>query len=403
MSVSTNGTSSIALNMNVAHVLRFSAVSQYFLTLDYGAQASLLSITPPTIPGDNYWYDAATFVTFTGGVKLHNYTVVSWALDGAKPVSVSGAPYFVSSFAMSSQHFLQALLSPMTGSCTSGSCTKPTFDVVIKTNTTVPAGLWVDGAYYPRPVTFAWQAGSVHNITAAEGTRGSSTRSTFFGWSGESRSHAPTVMLTVNETGYLTAEYSKVYLVSLSFVDASREPVEPQSVSVAGPSGPQRLGANLTVWAKSGATYTLTSVTWLNWNVVMDNNSVFRVTQPSALTFALGIYPQTIKVTDAYDLPVQGATVNVTALNGARMLMTTDAHGTVKFRVPTGLYSATIGYLGANSQIVTMSQGSHSYNVSFLLSYPLLATVCTVSAITGAFVYLRLRKKQATGIQFFSD
>lgn len=336
-------------------------------------------------------------------MNFQNYTAASWALDGARPVTVSAGPDFVTSFRMSSQHFLQVLLSPTGASCPSNSCAKPTFDVTIRTNATSPAGAWVDGAFYPRSVTFAWRQGSVHNVTAGAGIKGSSSRTSFVGWTGESKSLTPTVILTVNETGLLNAGYSKQYLVSLSFVDAKGGPLTPQSVTLTTPSGLETLGANLTTWAKSGATYKLSSVMWLNWNVVMSNDSVFKVTQAGALGFVVGVYPQIIKATDAYNLPLQGATVNVTALDGARLFLTTDSQGLAKFRVPMGLYSATIGYLGTSSQVVTGSEGSHSFTVSFLLSYPLLATVCTVSAMLGAFALFRLRKKSTQGIQFFSD
>jgi hypothetical protein len=206
-------------------------------------------------------------------------------------------------------------------------------------------------------------------------------------------------MLTVNESGYLTADYSNEYLVSLSFTDVSGSPLVPQSVVVTGPSGAKSLGANLTLWAEPAALYRITSATWMDWNVVMGNHSTFSISQPGSLTFPLAVYTQTIRATDAYSLPLQGATINVTTPNGANIFLVTDAKGTAQFRIPTGLFRATVDYLGVKDQIVAVSGGDHSYNISFLLSYPLIATIGTVAAVSGAFVFLTLRKRKAAGSQ----
>jgi hypothetical protein len=59
--------------------------------------------------------------------------------------------------------------------------------------------------------------------------------------------------------------------------------------------------------------------------------------------------------------------------------------------------------LGVTEQIVPSNLGSHTYTVSFLLSYPLLATVGAASAIACVFVFLRLRRRQDFQSLYFSD
>jgi hypothetical protein len=298
VTVATNGTVGIYVTMHTPHTVRVYTTPQYSLTLDYGAQASMLSLTPPTIPGDYYWYDSGTMVTFTGQVALQGYTVAGWAIDEGNPVSISGVPDFITSFVMGGPHSLLVLLEPNSASCASGSCgDNPAKDVTIQTDAKLPSGVWVDDAYYPKSVTFAWQTGSVHNITAVVGGRQSSTRTSFIGWTGESDSRSLTIMLTVNETGYLTANYSKEYLISLAFTDAVGIPISPQSVTLTGPLGTQSLGANLTAWVEPSARYVITSAIWMNWNVVMRNYSTFSVSQSSSLTFPTMVYPKTVKVT----------------------------------------------------------------------------------------------------------
>jgi hypothetical protein len=401
----TNSTSSISIAMNGPHTVRIHTTAQYQLSLDYGAQSSLLSITPPSIPSDNYWYDSGTFVTFNGRVQLPMFNIAGWALDGANAVPVSGVSTFTPSFTMWQSHTLVAFVSLKTVPCGSSNCANtPSFDVTIQTNTNLPSGVWVDSAYYPKSVTFVWQENSVHNITAAAGGSRPSARTSFSGWSGLSDSRSSTVLLTANKSGVLTSDYSKSYLVVLAFVDRNSQPLIPQSVTVKGPQGSQLLGTNLTAWAEAGTQYRVTSAIWMNWDIIIANDSTFNVNQPTDLTFTTDVYHETIKVADAYNLPLQGAAMNVTTLSGVSFSAFTNSQGLAHFRVPVGIFTANIGYLGASDQITFASQGSHSYTVTFLLSYPLLATIGTVSAVAAAFALLRIRRRtNQYGPQFFFD
>jgi len=53
---------SIALSVNGPHTIEFKSVTQFQVSLDTGAAGGLQSITPPTMPGDDYWYDAGSQV-----------------------------------------------------------------------------------------------------------------------------------------------------------------------------------------------------------------------------------------------------------------------------------------------------------------------------------------------------
>jgi hypothetical protein len=403
--VSTNASSTISILMDSAHTLTFNTVAQYPLDFDYGARISMLSVTPSSIAGDNYWYDAGTSVTFFGKVSLGNLTVTGYALDSATPTSVSGIPVFESTFAMDGPHTLHVDIAPISApnsTCSPASCGgSPNASVTIQTNTNLPSGVWVDGSYYPSPVTFTWQEGSVHNITAALGVARSSVRTTFSGWSGLSNSRASTIMLSVNGSGVLSALYSTSYLVSLSFSDATRAPIVPQSVSLSGPMGVQVLGPNLTAWVEPGVQYRIASATWMNWNIVMSNDSTFEVVQPAQLSFTTQVYQETIKVDDAYGLPLQGAMVNVTSVDGTSSTAITNSQGVAQFKVPVGVFSAAVSYLGVTDQVVAGSPGSHAFTVTFLLSYPLLATVVAVSAIGVVFAFLLLKRKGRSGLSLY--
>jgi hypothetical protein len=75
----------IPILMDTSHQLRISTITQYQISIDAFAAQLLSSITPPTVSGDNYWYDSGTQVsvvlkglgTRVGGVgtRLADYTV----------------------------------------------------------------------------------------------------------------------------------------------------------------------------------------------------------------------------------------------------------------------------------------------------------------------------------------
>jgi len=388
--------------MDQAHTVTLQTTSQYSLTLDYGAMASLIYVTPPTIQGDNYWYDSGTMVIYAGTVGLNSSKVVSYSLDGISTAITSGETGFTTSFTMGGPQSLVAVLAPLNPDCPSGGCTA-SFDVTVQSGSNLPGGTWVDGKYYPQPVTFSWPAGSVHNITATAGAQQPQVRTSFTGWAGVAATDSPTLMLTVNESGRLTAQYLKLYLVTLHFTDTAGVAISPQSVILAGPSGKETIGSNMSAWVLPKVSYTLSSVSWMDWNVVMSNDSTFSIQQPASLDFTLGVYTQTIKATDAYGLPLQGATVNVATLNGKTLSLATDSNGLATFRVPVGLFSATVSYMGVSDQVTSTSQGGHSYTVSFLLSYPLVATIAAMVAGAATFIFLKRRKAPSGGPQFFSD
>ena len=400
--VSANETSTITVLMDQSHTITLQTTSQYSLTLDYGAVASLLYLTPPSVPGDNYGYDSGTLVTFAGSVGLNSSNAVAYSLDGSTTDIAPRVSGYTTSFVMNAPHSLVVVLAPISPACPSGACTTQ-FSVTIQSGSNLPGGAWVDGKYYPKPVTFSWPGGSVHNVTAVAGAAQPQVRASFNSWTGIATSKSTTLALMVNKTGTLTAQYSKQYLVTLHFSDSAGGIVVPQSVTLAGPSGRETIGANMSAWVSPNVSYTISSVQWMDWNVVMSNDSTFRAAQPASLGFTVEVYPQTIRVTDAYGLPLQGAVVDVTTLNGKTISLATNADGVATFEVPMGLFSANIGYFGVNNQITSASEGSHAFIVGFLLSYPLIATIGAMLGGACTYMYFKRRKRVAGGPRYYAD
>ena len=95
--VATTGNVAFPIIMGSTHTINFASVTQYQLTLDGGASSSLASVTSPSIPGDNYWYDSGTTVSLSlygiqGRSAGAGSRIASFTINGgtSNPVSTVG-------------------------------------------------------------------------------------------------------------------------------------------------------------------------------------------------------------------------------------------------------------------------------------------------------------------------
>ena len=92
----TTGMVSISILMDSAHQVSITSVQQYEVSLDASATAALSSMTPPTIGGDDYWYDLGTSVSLVlngawGRSADAGERLVTYSLDGvSSSVSTTG-------------------------------------------------------------------------------------------------------------------------------------------------------------------------------------------------------------------------------------------------------------------------------------------------------------------------
>ena len=83
------------ITMSAPHTVDFSSVTQYEVTLNQGATIALKSISPPTISGDDYWYDSGSGLSVilngTGSQGPGTrYRLVDYSIDGGASVAVQG-------------------------------------------------------------------------------------------------------------------------------------------------------------------------------------------------------------------------------------------------------------------------------------------------------------------------
>jgi hypothetical protein len=112
----TVGRVDVVLQMNGTHTLDFASVAQYQVSLDSGASAALQSITPPTVPGDTYWYDSGSMVSLVlngvwGRDTSSGSRLVSYATDGGPfvPLATTSPVIAWRSVVVSSPHSVSAV------------------------------------------------------------------------------------------------------------------------------------------------------------------------------------------------------------------------------------------------------------------------------------------------------
>ncbi|MDA4121947.1 MAG: thermopsin [Thaumarchaeota archaeon] len=100
----TSGPVSVTLQMGAAHYLTVGSVKQYQVTIDDSTAEALVSLTRPTIEGDNGWYDLSTPVTLVlngawnrsagVGERLVSYTVngVTTSVSSTTPAVALSLP-----------------------------------------------------------------------------------------------------------------------------------------------------------------------------------------------------------------------------------------------------------------------------------------------------------------------
>ena len=126
----TTGMVSISVLMNSAHTLSVNSVTQYQVSLDTASISALSSITPPTIAGDDYWYDQGTAVslvlngvwnrTATTGERLASYSLNGESADVSTTGTVDALSGALSSpEALSEVVIAQYRLTTDTGAVTS--------------------------------------------------------------------------------------------------------------------------------------------------------------------------------------------------------------------------------------------------------------------------------------------
>jgi hypothetical protein len=398
--ISTFSSLEVPVTMNSSHVLTFNRDTQYQLTLDYGAKLALASMTPTSIPFDNYWYDSGSLVTYSGFGAIQSFQVANWSWDNGSIKDVVGEPQFTtSSMLMNESHTLHvSVISSQTESCIEeGTCSGLLGSVYLESSPPTQIQFLVDGQTYPSPVSLSWPVGTNHTITALESQDSGAIKSQFAGWGGSINSSSNTISVVVEPTIRLVANYNTEILVQFEFTDAVGNPLTLDSVSLSRGSNPIPLGSNLTAWLTYGARYSVTDPIWQGVNVPLTGNDTgFRVSSASTVILPLYVFPETVKATDIFGMPIAGVQVVLNTGGGLQETAMTDNAGYATFEVPSGTYSATASVLGLVYSATQAAVGSHPMSIIVLIDLPVLILASSASASLGALFWrLRSRRHEA--------
>jgi hypothetical protein len=168
------------------------------------------------------------------------------------------------------------------------------------------------------------------------------------------------IIFNYTGTAGFTAVFDKQFQYTLSFNDASGNPLSPAPTSVR--LFAQTGGTTTTITQYSGFLsndlYTVTGATWEGWTIGTTTTGTLDLTSgPATRTVSLQAYQATVHVVDNNNNPISGANVTVTLVNATSRSIITDSKGNAKIgEIPQGSYTVSVVY--QNQQIGPLSENA---------------------------------------------
>jgi carboxypeptidase family protein len=169
------------------------------------------------------------------------------------------------------------------------------------------------------------------------------------------------ILFNYTSTAGFTAVFDKQFQYTISFNDASGNPLSPAPTSVSLQA--QRSGTTTTVTQYTGFLsndlYTVTGATWEGWTIgPTPSGQTLNLTSGSASRIvSLQAYPATVTVVDNNNNPISGANVTVTLVNQTSRSIITDSKGNARIgEIPQGSYELRVVY--QNQQIGPLQENA---------------------------------------------
>jgi hypothetical protein len=206
-----------------------------------------------------------------------------------------------------------------------------------------------------------------------------------------------TITYNMTEGTNLEAVYESYYLCTFTFKDKANRELNGITYRLRFPnSTTQSFTTPGTVWMPVGVSrLTGAYVGGLN---LLEVNQTVTIEAPLDLTYFLNLRDVTLKVVDVFGLPVQGALLSYTFLNGTTISTTTPSDGIVIVsKVPLSKLNTTASFLGfSSSSTVDATVPQPEYHITLTISFPVLAVlvgVPLVIIVVVAFILIRSRFK----------
>lgn len=402
----TTNVISVDIVMSASHQVAFASTKQYEIVLDQGATKALNSITPPTVSGDQYWYDAGTQVSLTlngiwGRASGVGSRLVSYSLNGGTTIqtSTTGVVTVIP---------LEPIMSPESVTTTTISQYQLTTNTGVLVSVTSPT-IGGDSGWYDAgsnvSVTYynAWNVSPTRSRVVATGYAVNGGNVTMMRESGNGTF---TVSLKMNGPETVTVNSATQYYVSFKVTDSSgsRE-ITPADLQIIVNNQVQDV-KGLSAWLDNGTTFTVSKLTYEGVDVKPLPQTEYVVTGPSTVTLEARVYNATLKLTDFLGLPVAGAKVSLILANGTTITGLTGGDGTfVAASIPLGNFSGTVSNLGLTVKVIGDASKQSVTSVSILFGATSLGLVVVLVLIAvGVSVFLLRRRPrghtaQLTGVQ----
>jgi len=389
----TTGNITISVTMDAPHTIAINFVNQYQVSLDPVISKALSSISSPTIPGDNYWYDSGTPVSLVlngvyGRSSGSGSRLVSYSINGVPPTNVSTTATFAalsiaeisSPQTVTGTMITQYQLSTPTGSV--ASVTAPTLSDDI--------GWYDSGTPVSISYNYVWK-------TISQQSRLSATGYAIDGGTTTGVARVDTggfnIAVTMNFHHTVDVKYVTQYYVSFQFTDAAgKRTIVPSALQITIDSQIQPV-PGFTLWLDNGTSFTIASVTYEGVDVKPLAAQQYSVTAASAILIKDNVYDATVKVTDFMGFAVSGAGVEMTLANGTVVSGSTNADGSfIAPAIPLGTFTATISGIGSTAQVTGDSSKQSITPASILFSTTSLTLITAVIlAVAGLAVFMLRR------------
>ena len=370
------------------------AVKQYQVSFDRPIALALDSITPPTVAGDNYWYDGGSQVALSihgvwGRTSSEGFRISSYSINGGAsvPVESSGTAIILNLASISgpqaitSNETVQYFLTVVGGSGSTYS---------------VPAPISGDTGWYDSGTTLRVSTSGAYDASGG-------VRQRISGWSIDGGQTNPVGMVAEATTSAIVMDsthsvvfYSVTqYLVNFIVKDnAGAYALVPDSMTLNINGGSQM--ATSSAWVDSGSSLQATIIMWHGSNVAPTPPSNYVVSSPLTVTVNAQVYDATISVKDPLGLPIGGADCAITLANGTTIHTSTAGDGTVTLHmIPMGSYQGTVSAFGISSALSGNSavRGEVVVNLPISWAVILVFLVVAIVVIFGAVFFFRRSRK----------
>jgi len=393
----TGGNITLTVTINAAHTLTLGLVRQYQVSMDSATARAVSSITSPTIPGDNYWYDSGSPVSLVlrgvfGRSAGVGSRLAAYSVNGGTPVGVStaGTVDVLSVGSISSPQsiittiFTQYQLSTPTGSVAQATPPAVTGDVGWYDSGT-PVGVSYD---------YVWNTVRQQSRLVATGysVDGGATTAVARGSVGTFQ-----VSVTMDSAHSIDLKYVTQYFVSFQFDDAlGKRTIVPSHLELV-VDGQRQAVPGFALWLDSGTSFTIANVAYQGVDVRPQPAQQYTVTAASAIVVKDVVYDVVVRVTDIFGLAVSGAQVRMTLANGTVLSGETGGDGEfLAAAVPLGTFTASVSGIASSTQVSGDASRQAVAIAPILFSVASLGIIVGAAVVVAILAFFVLRKK--TGV-----